>query len=216
MQRAGLVTHRTTGISQAAPKNSSPPDSRSFHPELPRVPAERVGRPYGEGWAARRPVLTQLWADGHSAAEIGRLMGVTKNAIVGARRRFDLPPRPSPLGKGNRGLGARPAPRSVPRPPTVTLAPLASLAEAPMSRRRRARAGVAVSHLAAAALPAHPDPPPPAAAEPAHPCCWPIGEPRTPGFRFCGDPGEFGRPYCADHCRRAYQRVPAGWREEAA
>ncbi len=36
-------------------------------------------------------------------------------------------------------------------------------------------------------------------------CCWPIGEPRTPGFRFCDAPSVAGRSYCEQHMRKAYQ-----------
>jgi GcrA cell cycle regulator len=35
-------------------------------------------------------------------------------------------------------------------------------------------------------------------------CCWPIGHPRSRGFRFCGDPAEPKRPYCAVHVRIGY------------
>jgi GcrA cell cycle regulator len=41
--------------------------------------------------------LRTLWAEGHSTAEIGRRMGVSKNAIVGKAHRLDLPGRPSPI-----------------------------------------------------------------------------------------------------------------------
>ena len=33
-------------------------------------------------------------------------------------------------------------------------------------------------------------------------CCYPIGEPRTPGFRFCAAPvAQQGLPYCLEHKR---------------
>ena len=35
-------------------------------------------------------------------------------------------------------------------------------------------------------------------------CSWPDGEPGKKDFRFCGDPTEPDRPYCAHHCERAY------------
>jgi GcrA cell cycle regulator len=38
-------------------------------------------------------------------------------------------------------------------------------------------------------------------------CSWPSGEPGTPGFRFCGRPAVQDKPYCAEHCARAYVRV---------
>jgi GcrA cell cycle regulator len=37
-----------------------------------------------------------------------------------------------------------------------------------------------------------------------HMCQWPEGEPKTPGFRFCGAPAASGRPYCLRHCRIAF------------
>lgn len=41
--------------------------------------------------------LTELWKQGMATAEIGRRLGVTKNAVIGKAHRLDLPPRPSPL-----------------------------------------------------------------------------------------------------------------------
>ena len=38
-------------------------------------------------------------------------------------------------------------------------------------------------------------------------CCWPIGEPGTREFRFCGAEADPGRPYCADHSAIAYIRA---------
>jgi GcrA cell cycle regulator len=41
-------------------------------------------------------------------------------------------------------------------------------------------------------------------------CAWPIGTPRTEGFRFCGCTALVpGRPYCAEHCAMAY----VDWKE---
>lgn len=36
-----------------------------------------------------------------------------------------------------------------------------------------------------------------------HTCRWPVGEPREPGFFFCGGPVVEG-PYCPGHARRAF------------
>lgn len=41
--------------------------------------------------------LRMLWPQGHSTAEIGRRIAVTKNAVVGKAHRLGLPSRPSPL-----------------------------------------------------------------------------------------------------------------------
>ena len=39
-------------------------------------------------------------------------------------------------------------------------------------------------------------------------CSWPEGEPGTEGFNFCGAPIVPGKPYCEEHCRRAYVKNP--------
>ena len=36
-------------------------------------------------------------------------------------------------------------------------------------------------------------------------CRWPIGDPRSPGFRFCGRAAVPGQSYCAEHAAQAYQ-----------
>lgn len=46
-------------------------------------------------------------------------------------------------------------------------------------------------------------------------CCWPDGEPGTDEFRFCGDKAVADKPYCAEHCRRAYVRVTKDGRKVA-
>ena len=35
-------------------------------------------------------------------------------------------------------------------------------------------------------------------------CVWPIGDPATDDFYFCGAEAMEGRPYCEEHCARAY------------
>ncbi|WP_438381268.1 GcrA family cell cycle regulator [Asaia sp. BMEF1] len=38
-------------------------------------------------------------------------------------------------------------------------------------------------------------------------CCWPNGDPGTPGFHFCGAKPVPGKPYCAEHCAIAYVKL---------
>ena len=131
--------------------------------------------------------LRALWDEGHSTAEIGRRMGITKNAVVGKAHRLDLPGRPSPIKDAH-------TPRQ-PRAPKTTLPSLTKAAGVP-------------SVPAPVRAPAAPPPPPP----PAHayrgrsgdPCCWPLGEPGRPGFRFCGAGTAPGKPYCPEHASLAY------------
>ncbi|WP_242481884.1 GcrA family cell cycle regulator, partial [Paracraurococcus ruber] len=46
-------------------------------------------------------------------------------------------------------------------------------------------------------------------------CCWPIGEPGTPEFRFCSAEAMPAKPYCTEHAAVAYVRV-RDRREDAA
>lgn len=36
-------------------------------------------------------------------------------------------------------------------------------------------------------------------------CRWPIGDPDSENFHFCGETVFVGKPYCYEHCRQAYQ-----------
>ena len=39
-------------------------------------------------------------------------------------------------------------------------------------------------------------------------CRWPIGDPDSDSFHFCGETVFAGKPYCYEHCRQAYQFTP--------
>jgi len=39
-------------------------------------------------------------------------------------------------------------------------------------------------------------------------CRWPIGDPDSDNFHFCGETVFSGKPYCYEHCRQAYQFTP--------
>ena len=43
-------------------------------------------------------------------------------------------------------------------------------------------------------------------------CRWPVGDPTSPDFHFCGARSEIGSPYCEHHAQIAYQ--PADRRRE--
>lgn len=59
--------------------------------------------------------LRKLWDEGLTTAEIGKHIGVSKNAVVGKAHRLELPSRPSPI---RRGITRRPS-RSVRKPSTT-------------------------------------------------------------------------------------------------
>jgi GcrA cell cycle regulator len=180
--------------------------------------------------------LRGLWAEGHSTAEIGRRMGVSKNAIIGKAHRLALPGRPSPIRlERPAGLARRrAASRRIVGPtlPPLGSEPIAGPAGAIPALSPAMGAGTArpamilpvgqVGH--AATYPAVRVKPLPArdprtVGFPRYarqiPCCWPIGEPGTPSFRFCDDIAMPGKPYCEQHAQVAYVRVK-DQREDAA
>ncbi len=144
--------------------------------------------------------LHQLWDEGHSTAEIGRRMGVSKNAVVGKAHRLDLPSRPTPIRRDPTGSTA-PRKRLAPRSHGPTLPALTSLApgavDAATTVTRRTNASQ--DELTPVA------PPKRAMTDKKHRCCWPCGTPRTPTFYYCDAPTVIGKPYCEEHAARAYR-----------
>jgi GcrA cell cycle regulator len=173
--------------------------------------------------------LRALWAEGHSTAEIGRRLGVTKNAIVGKAHRLDLPARPSPIRRDPDAAPVRRAtvrrvegPTLPPLPSTVGDAPAASFSG--FARPLAAPRPVIARPVVPAVPRMTPRPavvaPRPVAIAPRPygrvvTCCWPLGEPGTREFRFCDVPSEPGRPYCEEHVKVAYVKV-RDRREDAA
>jgi GcrA cell cycle regulator len=161
-------------------------------------------------------LLRDLWAQGHSTAEIGRRLGVSKNAVVGKAHRLDLIARPSPIRRD----AVKPAtdrPPPCPRPAGPTLPPLASVkvqALSAPSNVQPLRPAPVVSPRPVSPTPAVPLAPrlsvpsaPVQGRRSAPSCCWPIGEPGTKTFRFCDDLSVPGKPYCDEHARLAYVRI---------
>ncbi|WP_296816187.1 GcrA family cell cycle regulator [Brevundimonas sp.] len=146
------------------------------------------------GWTDERVAnLKKLWLDGLSASQIAKqLGGVTRNAVIGKVHRLGLSGRAAP------SQPSRPAFRAArPRP---TQAPSAPRRIEPAPR--------------AAAAPAQPAPRPAVLDLPgtatvltlgSHMCKWPIGDPSSNEFSFCGRRSDEGHPYCVEHSRVAYQ-----------
>lgn len=159
-------------------------------------------------WTDERvELLKKLWNDGLSASQIaGELGSVTRNAVIGKVHRLGLsgrakapssstprprkparaapsaPPRPSmPASRGNLAL----KPHALPvASPDLDLAPLPEIDNVvPMGER------CTIMELK------------------EYSCRWPIGDPGKEDFRYCGARSSTGLPYCAYHCRIAYQPV---------
>ena len=151
-----------------------------------------------------------LWAEGHSTAEIGRRMVVSKTAVVGKANRLNRPARPSPIRREavaekpavapvRAARPASPAPRSTLSP---SPAPIAAAAPTPAATMTAPAAPTAVVR----AFPRLGS---------ARSCCWPIGEPGTADFRFCTAEATSGKPYCTQHAAVAYVKA-RDRREDAA
>lgn len=190
--------------------------------------------------------LRDLWQQGLSTAEIGRQLSVTKNAVVGKAHRLGLKPRPSPIRRAAKATPpADAATQAAPVAAAPAVAPKKEAAPAPVvaapSVPEKAPAPVKASVAVPApkaATPAAAEPAPEAAARPARAparaaraalrpvseprrrssqsCCWPLGDPGTPGFHFCGATPLPGKPYCAEHAQLAYVKLRSDRRDSVA
>lgn len=144
--------------------------------------------------------LRAFWAEGHSTAEIGRRLGVSKNAVVGKAHRLQLPRRPSPIQHGSTSTPRTAAPRRTRGPslPSLRARPCRQPQPGRQAWDRGGERG-ATPPVTAAAPPKLGD----------TPCCWPLGEPGQPGFRFCEARAVQGKPYCPEHDGVAYVRPRA-------
>ena len=189
-------------------------------------------------WTDERvETLKKMWADGQSASQIAKeLGGVTRNAVIGKVHRLGLSnrvggsgkaedpapekaeaaPEPKPAAVKAEAPRARPEPAAEPRPASPAPAPAA----VPASRKQIIPAG-------------QPLPPQPSANEISpealasvreiekkarrltlmelteRTCKWPIGDPATEDFWFCGLPSQQGKPYCDAHVGVAFQPMSA-------
>ncbi len=158
-------------------------------------------------WTQERvELLRKLWLDGLSAAQVAAELGagVTRNAVIGKIHRLGLAERGKPANA--------PRPRA-PRPARATVGEVA---------HRNGGGGAMV--MGNVALAVSPRPVITTALRPEEEvvvpislrvtlmdlretmCHWPLGDPTTPEFRFCGSRYEDGEgPYCRHHARMAYQ-----------
>jgi GcrA cell cycle regulator len=147
--------------------------------------------------------LESLWAEGRSTAEIGRRLGVSKNAVVGKAHRLGLPGRKSPIDAKRRQAKKDAAPAAASRtttPRAKAAAQAAPATAAPTAAATKPKAAAAAPAAAAARAK-------PSKAHAGPSCQWPFGDPRLPGFHFCGAASVSGKPYCDEHCAAAYNRV---------
>lgn len=119
----------------------------------------------------------------------------TRNAIIGKIKRLSLgsigggPPPPRPNKERRR---RKVAPRLVPELPQE-VEPMTPEDDLKIPREQR-RSLIELE---------------------SHHCHWPVGDVRDPGFFFCGAQAVPDEPYCAAHCRRAYNSLAVTERQAA-
>jgi GcrA cell cycle regulator len=147
------------------------------------------------GWTDERvELLKKLWADGLSASQIAaELGGITRNAVIGKVHRLGLSGRAkSPSSSAPRPRKARSSGHMlrVQRPQmrgNTALAydyqeePEPELIEIPIEQRKT------LLQLTEKT------------------CHWPVGDPGSTEFFFCGGESAEDKPYCTFHSRVAFQ-----------
>jgi len=172
------------------------------------------------GWTDERvELLKKLWMEGLSASQIAGELGegVTRNAVIGKVHRLKLSARAKPTNTAPR---ARPAARSTPRRVASPSAGMSHVSAKPRPTMSRPQV------MGATALAVTPDMEADLYVAPAsqelfipedkrlnllqlneHTCKWPIGDPLTKDFYFCGQHSLETGPYCEFHSRRAYHQM---------
>jgi GcrA cell cycle regulator len=164
-------------------------------------------------WTDERvELLRQLWLDGKSASQISAQLGhgVTRNAVIGKVHRLGL-------------AGRAKSPSSSASPPRAASAPRMSPRPAPSSARTAVRGATALALASEPMLDTRPVFQEDDVVVPMSlrvtiidlkeaMCRWPLGDPTSAEFRYCGSPAASG-PYCAHHGKLAYQPVQDRRRE---
>ena len=170
-------------------------------------------------WTDERvELLKKMWGEGQSASQIAKeLGGVTRNAVIGKVHRLGLSNRATTTTKSDAKAKAAPKQetKAAPKSPSPPKEPEPKPAVTP-ARRQIIPAG-------------QPLPPQPSANEISpealakvseiekkakkisllelteRTCKWPVGDPATDDFWFCGLPTQAGKPYCEAHVGVAFQ-----------
>ena len=147
--------------------------------------------------------LAKLWDDGWSTIRIARQMNISKNAVIGKAHRLGLAKRESPIKRTGRLASVeRLAEQAEPE----------AVVEAPAPQPELPPCGVEIAE-------AEPEEIRPwAAPKKSKPrCLWPGVQPvDPPDYAGCDARPVTGKPYCAEHCARAYSSRVSRTEAEAA
>ena len=176
----------------------------------------------------RVEILKKLWGEGQSASQIAKeLGGVTRNAVIGKVHRLGLSNRATSSSSSKSDTKSKTSVKSMSdtkRVSNKTSASKVTSANSPSEPRSN------VTSLRRQIIPAgQPRPPQPSAHEISpealarvseiekkakrisllelteRTCKWPVGDPATEEFWFCGLPSQAGKPYCEAHVGVAFQ-----------
>ncbi len=169
-------------------------------------------------WTEERvELLRQLWLDGQSASQISAALGagLTRNAVIGKVHRLGLAGRAkAPAAQPNATAAAAPKAHAAPRRANgATARPATAAVMAPPAM---VRGNIALAVNAEAAPEAQPVRNEEEVVIPLSlrvtivdleqsMCRWPLGDPTSPDFRYCGSPSNGTTPYCRPHGALAYQ-----------
>jgi GcrA cell cycle regulator len=183
----------------------------------------------------RVELLKRMWGEGQSASQIAKeLGGVTRNAVIGKVHRLGLSNRAgSGPASAAKPAPAKEAEATPPEPPKEEAKAAPTEPEQPVAvaePEEPADRATNVTPLRKPVMPAgQPLPPQPSANEISpealakvqevekaakriglmdlteRTCKWPIGDPATDDFYFCGLPVQQGKPYCDAHVGVAFQ-----------
>jgi len=155
-------------------------------------------------WTDERvELLKKMWLEGLSASQIANELahGITRNAVIGKVHRLGLSGRvksPSPAPARPRAKTRPDEDNRGPSTPVVhgNLAVAAELRPAPAPAPRRAAEDVVIPMSERVSIMDLRE----------SMCRWPLGDPSSPDFRYCGAKMQVAiGPYCAHHARIAYQ-----------
>lgn len=188
-------------------------------------------------WTDERvELLKKMWGEGQSASQIAKeLGGVTRNAVIGKVHRLGLSNRSTGATPAKAEAKAKPVEtaRTQPSPKPKAEAKAEAPRPAPEPKPAAAEARPAVPARKQIIPAGQPLPPQPSANEISpealakvsevekkskkltlmelteRTCKWPVGDPATEDFWFCGLPVQAGKPYCEAHVGVAFQPMSA-------
>ena len=138
--------------------------------------------------------LRTLWASGESAGMIAHELGrISRNAVIGKIHRLGLTRDPRPPRSD------RPAAKQAPRYNALQWWVARTHAPVPNSYGVKPADIVTMQDMMNAPIPL--------SKLTNSTCRWPVGEPESPSFGFCGNQSANlaeNRPYCTEHALRAY------------